>query len=787
MLNSKFNFSSIAKVALGITLFGAFAACKQEAQLDAKQLTFTVQDINIVPKPNAVKLNEGAFLFTDKTQVYIAEKEWLPLAEILQQPFHSAAGITINTASSLSEENYISIKKDTSLAPEHYELQVTSNHINIKASDYNGALYGLESILQLLPPQIESTSVVSKVTWAIPNVQITDGPRFSWRGVMLDVSRHFFKKEYVKEVIDELAFHKMNTLHLHLVDDQGWRIEIKKYPKLTEVGAFRVDQEGVNWRSRRTPELGEKATYGGYYTQEDLKEIVAYAQKKGIEVIPEIEMPAHVMSAIAAYPELSCTGEPIMVPSGSIWPITDIYCAGKDSTFEFLEDVLDEVMTIFPSKYIHVGGDEATKTEWKKCPHCQERIKTEKLSDVDELQSYFMKRIEKYIVSKNKQMIGWDEILEGGLAPEATVMSWRGFKGGWEASEQGHDVIMTPVSHCYFDYYQGPQDSEPEAFNAYTPLSQVYTFDPVVDSMSTEQASHILGGQANLWSEYIPTTTHSEYMLYPRLSAMSEALWSEKEQKNWPDFSRRVQVQMQRYAFGDINYAKSAYSIMANDSAAIAQKAIVVKLTTEFPNADIRYTLDGSEVDKAAKKYTDSIMITKSGTLKAAVFKDGEPYGAEFKKHYQLHKALGKNITFTKQPYRAYRGSGPFTLVNGLGGSLDFHDGKWQAWLDSDMEAIIDLGEQTLIHNVQVSALESQGSGINFPTAVTVWVSKDGKHFTDETQLKRPFTKNANRSKYVFDLELKKQEVQYLKIVANNYKTGLGGGSFIFLDEIVVE
>src|SRR5690606_28139878 len=349
-----------------------------------------------------------------------------------------------------------------------------------------------------------------------------------------------------------------------LVDDQGWRIEIKKYPKLTEIGGFRNDQEDSHRDGRRVTTPEDDATYGGFYTQEDIKEIVAYAQSKGVRVVPEIEMPAHVMSAIAAYPELSCFETPIGVPSGGVWPITEIYCAGKESTFEFLENVLLEVMELFPSEYIHVGGDEATKTNWEKCPHCQKRMKDEGLASVDELQSYFIKRMERFIASHDRKLIGWDEILEGGLAPEATVMSWRGFEGGMEAANQGHDVVMTPTSYMYFDYYQGPQNEEPLAWGGYIPLSKVYEFDPVVETMTPEQAKHVLGGQANVWSEQIKTAAHSQYMIYPRLAALSEAVWSPKESRDWDDFSKRILTLFERYEYLDINYAKSAYLVMAD-------------------------------------------------------------------------------------------------------------------------------------------------------------------------------------------------------------------------------
>ena len=414
----------------------------------------------------------------------------------------------------------------------------------------------------------------SDVQWILPNIVIKDAPRYKWRGLMLDVSRHFFDKEYIKEVISNLSMHKMNVLHLHLVDDQGWRIEIKKYPKLTEKGAWRVDQESAAWNGRRETTADEKGTYGGFLTQEDLREIVAYGQSLNVEIIPEIEMPAHVSSAIASYPELSCFEKPIGVPSGGLWPITDIYCAGKESTFKFLEDVLTEVMDIFPSQYIHIGGDEATKTNWDICPHCQKRIKEEGLKDSHELQSYFITRIEKFINSKGKKLMGWDEILEGGLAPNATVMSWRGVKGGIEAAEQGHDVVMTPNSHCYFDHYQGPMNDEPKAWGGYLPLSKVYQFDPVVESMTPEQASHVLGGQANLWTEFVPTNEQSEYMIYPRIAALSEAVWSPKESKDWNNFSSRVKQLFKRYDVKGLNYAKSVYLVSSNSQISLENKSV---------------------------------------------------------------------------------------------------------------------------------------------------------------------------------------------------------------------
>lgn len=420
-----------------IVLF-AMTACGEE-----ERTVFTENDIKIIPKPEKVELKVGAFRF-DKYTKFVVPNEFAGVTKVLLDKFSSAAGWKLNIVETPPSKNYVKLVLDPALEDEAYTINVSGQKVHVAANGYSGFLYGLETIRQLLPVAIESNARVANVVWDIPAVQITDSPRFKWRGFMMDVSRHFFDKEYILSTIDQLALLKMNTLHLHLVDDQGWRIEIKKYPKLTEVGGFRVDQEDKHWDARPTPELGEEATYGGFYTQEDIREIVAYATSRGINVVPEIEMPAHVMSAIAAYPQLSCFQDPIMVPSGGVWPITEIYCAGKESTFEFLENVLVEVMELFPSQYIHVGGDEATKTNWEKCPDCNKRVKAEGLANVEELQSYFIKRMERFISSKGRTLIGWDEILEGGLAPGATVMSWRGFEGGLEASEAGHDVVMSP-------------------------------------------------------------------------------------------------------------------------------------------------------------------------------------------------------------------------------------------------------------------------------------------------------------------------------------------------------
>jgi len=372
--------------------------------------------------------------------------------------------------------------------------------------------------------------------------------RFAWRGMHLDVSRHFFPKEFIKTYIDLIAMHKMNVFHWHLTDDNGWRIEIKKYPKLTSVSAWRVDREDQTWREVTPPKPGEKATYGGFYTQEDIREIVKYASERQVMILPEIEMPGHTSEVFAAYPSLSCSGKKMYVRPGSYWPNEDIFCAGNDSVFVFLEDVLDEVMELFPGPYIHIGGDEADKTNWKKCPKCRQRMKDEHLNNEDELQSWFIKRMENYLVAHGKKLIGWDEILEGGLAPEATVMSWRGIAGGVASARQGHDAVMSPGTHCYFDHYQADPEFEPEAIGGFTTLKKVYSYEPVPEELTPDEARHILGAQGNVWTEFIPAPEHAEYMAVPRMTALAEVVWSPDSKRNWEDFRERLGLSGLLYA-----------------------------------------------------------------------------------------------------------------------------------------------------------------------------------------------------------------------------------------------
>lgn len=751
------------------------------------QKIFTEKDIQIIPKPMNLVIQGGIFQFSNNTKFVVNNDFQKEIATALITKFEKAAGWRPEISNVVPQSNYIQFKVDQTLNKEAYKLEVNAKNITITAKGNAGFIYGLESIRQLLPSAIESKNIVSNIKWEIPNVIITDEPRFQWRGLMLDLSRHFFDKNYVLETIDRLAMLKMNVLHLHLVDDQGWRMEIKKYPKLTEVGAWRVDQENVIWNARLTVNPDEKGTYGGFLTQDELKEIVKYAATKNIEIIPEIEMPAHVSSAIASYPELACFNQRIGVPSGGLWPITDIYCAGKETTFEFLQNVIDEVIAVFPSKYIHIGGDEATKTNWEKCPYCQKRMKDNGLKDVHELQSYFVKRMEKYINSKGRKLIGWDEILDGGIDPTATVMSWRGDKIGAEAVQKGHDVIMTPESHCYFNFYQGPQNEEPLAFDGYTPLSKVYEFDPIVSAISPADAKHVLGGQANLWSEHLPGPKDSEYMIFPRLAALSEALWSPKESRNWNDFTTRLTPLLQRYDYLGINYSKSAYLVTASSTADLVQKQINITLKNEFPNPDIRYVLGDKTLAGNAVKYTNPIQFKETTILKASLYQNEKLVGKIFTDTIIFHKAFAHKVMYLTPYNQNYKGDGPFQMVNTIRGSKNFHDGQWQAWLINDMELVIDLEKQESVEQVIVGALENQGSGVYFPIQIKVLLSTDGITYKEVGKISRPFAVNANSELKDFKINFGKQSARYVKVIAGNLKKSpKGEDSWLFVDEILV-
>ncbi len=590
--------------------------------------------ISIIPKPQKIEVQSGSFHFTNKIVVVTNwnSEEVNNTIAYFSNKLKKVGDFEIKKSAELPTGNesviIIKHKEDSNFGKEEYNLTVSEKNITIESAEANGLFYAFQTIMQLLPAEVFSNTNVKNINLSMPCVTISDKPKYKWRGFMLDVSRHFFPKKFIFQVLDYLAIHKINKFHWHLVDDQGWRIEIKKYPKLTSIGAWRIQREDKDhpWHTNREPRRkGEKSTYGGYYTQDDIREIVKYAKDRFITIVPEIEMPGHCTSALAAYPQYSCTGGPFDIPAWSIWKERNIYCAGNDETFEFLTNILSEVIELFPGQYIHIGGDEALKKAWEVCPKCQARIKRENLENVEELQSYFVKRIEKFINSKGRSLIGFDEILEGGLSPNATVLSWTGLNGGIAAARQGHDVVFSPTAYCYFDYYQGDRKYEPLAYPKFLPIKRVYSFDPSLkDSLTEKDRKYILGVQANLWTEYVPTESQAEYMMFPRLAAISDVAWRESENRNWDDFTERLEKQFKRYDALGVNYSTTSYNVTAKYEVDKKSHNIIVTLENELGNAQIRYTTDGSEPNEKSQLYDGPFHTNENVKIKAATFKNGK-------------------------------------------------------------------------------------------------------------------------------------------------------------------
>jgi hexosaminidase len=749
----------------------------------------------LIPDPVEMKLKSGHFsLEQDANITWSGGVAAAIMAEELATTLRPATGYELTTAEGAEGDIRLIIEAGAEWKKEEYRLAVQRKSVTLTAGTSEGLFRGIQTVRQLLPPQIFGAVTAEDVKWTMPCATVTDYPRFGWRGMHLDVSRHFFDVEFVKRYIDILAMHKLNVFHWHLVDDQGWRIEIKKYPKLTETGAWRVDREEMPWDSREPQKPGEKATYGGFYTQKEIREVVDYAARKFITVVPEIEMPAHVGAALAAYPEYSCTGGPFTVPSGGVWPITDIYCAGKDETFTFLEDVLTEVIDLFPSEYIHVGGDEADKTEWRECPDCQARIREEGLAGEAGLQSYFIKRIEKFLNSKGRKLIGWDEILQGGLAPEATVMSWQGFEGGVAAARSGHKAVMTPVSHCYFNVYQGDPATEPESFRGLLTLKKVYSFEPVPTELSGEEARFIIGAQGCLWTEYITDGATAEYMVLPRLTALSEVVWTPAEKRDWDGFNRSLPKMMARFDAAGINYSRGSYHVDMSASWDESSGSIILEMISEQPSPEIRYTTDGTDPDAGSQVYDKPLKMSGKATVKAAVFDNGKMMGEISTKSININKATGMKVQYNIPFSDRYKGHGDGTLVNGITGSGDFNDGQWQGFEGTHMDVIIDLGKVTDVSSIGSSFMAAVGSWIFLPKSVEYSWSADGDTYTDLSPLMTGVDpKVQDKMSGPYFTAFPAVNARYIHVIARgeitcpSWHAGAGNKAWLFCDEIVVE
>ena len=755
----------------------------------------TEQEANyqVIPLPQEVSLTQGN-PFKLNGNVLIAYPENNALlqrnAEFLSEYIRQSTGYAPKTKAIAAGEqvkNAITLGLDPDIAnKEGYVLTTTPEGISINGQTENGVFYGIQTLRKSIPAEAKGATIL------IPAGEIKDEPRFSYRGMHLDVGRHFFPIEFIKKYIDLLALHNMNTFHWHLTEDQGWRIEIKKYPKLTEIGS----QRSRTVIGRNTQEY-DNTPYGGFYTQEEAKEIVKYAQERYITVIPEVDLPGHMLAALAAYPEMGCTGGPYEVcPRWGVFE--DVLCIGNDKTMQFLEDVMSEIIEIFPSEYVHIGGDEAPRDRWKECPKCQARIKAEGLkadknhTAEDRLQSYCMTRIEKFLNSKGRRIIGWDEILEGDVAPNATVMSWRGASGGIKAAQMGHDVIMTPNTYCYFDYYQtADTKDEPLGIGGYVPIEKVYSLEPTFD-LNEEQKKHIIGAQANLWTEYIATTEHVEYMVLPRMAALAEVQWTQPEKKDFKDFTTRLASLMKFYQRDGFNYAKHVFDLKVDFTPDVAKKAVVVTLST-IDDAPIYYTLDGTEPTTASLKYIEPVVITETADFQAVVIRP-EGKSKVVNKKISFNKATYCPIELTFQPSEKYKFGGAITLVDGMKGNDSYATGAWLGFVGGDVEAIIDLGQETEIKRVATNAIVDMSAWIMGSTGLVVSISDDNKEFREVAAKDIPAETNIDKKGVEnYEITFDPVKARYVKVVIKRSPAlpkghaGEGKAAYMFIDEVEVD
>ncbi|MEM6722701.1 MAG: beta-N-acetylhexosaminidase [Bacteroidota bacterium] len=750
------------RIVLFLTVVGYLSACSSVNT--NPEIQYAVSAISVIPKPLEISKGEGFFILSPAIRLS-ADEELAEERAYFNRLYQQVSGKSMKLVKP-EEPASIQLKLDpqlNALGGEGYVLSVQSERLVLRSATNAGIFRGIQTIRQLLPAHFNAAEPATLFShWAIQEVEVTDKPRFRWRGLLLDCCRHFMEKEFVKRYIDLLAFYKMNTLHWHLTEDQGWRIEIDQYPKLTSVGAWRTETDG-------TP-------YGGFYTKEDIREVVDYARSRHITIVPEIEMPGHSVAALAAYPYLSCTGEPIKVETE--WGVfKDIYCAGNDSTFQFLENVLTEVMELFPGTYIHIGGDEAPKTRWNACPKCQKRMADEGLEDANELQAYFIQRIEAFVNQHDRRIIGWDEILEGGLAENAAVQSWRGFEGAIEAVSHGQPAVVSPTSHAYFDYPVNNID-----------LQKVYQFDPIPEGLDAQAAQLILGGECNMWSERAPQEL-VDSKVFPRILAMTEVLWTPKQLQDYPDFYLRVQAQYAHLDALGVDYGLESPPVkimaMENDS------ALLLNLRTTAPGTKVSYTVN----DGPAKDLSSSAPFLRgAGILKIIPERNGKLYGDTITQAFVHHKAYFKHPELEAEYSPSYTASGPGTLTNGLLGGENFKDGNWQGFWDQSVRFIVDLGEEKTINHLEIGALQYNNAWIFFPEKVqyAIWRKPSDRKKTIGTARSNIDPKAKGQLIQRYPLEFPSTIARFIEVVVPNFGTcpdwhdAAGSPTWLFLDELVV-
>ena len=744
----------------------------------------TQRDVAIVPTPLSMEKGTGSFTFGPNTVITVPTEEQKPVAGLFASLFTRSAGFTPKVQ--VGTEGDVCLELDKNLPEDAYEMQVSSGQIRVKASDSKGLFYGLQNLRLLLPPAIESSTAQDTVEWTVPEMTVKDAPRFGYRGFMLDVSRYFLPKEELLRMIDCMALLKLNRLHLHLTDDNGWRLEIKKYPKLTEVGAWKVDRQHLPFPERRNPKRGEPATVGGYYTQADMKEIIAYAADRQIEIIPEIDIPAHSNAALASYPEYAC---PVVKDFIGVIPglggknAEIIFCGGNEKTYEFLQDVLDEVIALFPSRYIHLGGDEATKTNWKKCPLCQARIREEHLADEEALQGYFMGRMSDYVRSKGKEVMGWDELTNSKLPEDAIIFGWQGFgNAALKAAEQGHRFVMTPARVAYLIRYQGPQWFEPLTYFGNNTLKGLFDYEPVQEGWKPEYEKLLMGVQASMWTEFCNKPEDVFYLVFPRLAALAEIAWVPKNQKDWNVFLKGLDNYTAHLEQKDVVYARSMFNIqhriIPNDNG-----ALTLTLECERPDVDIHYTLDGTEPTATSPRYTQALTLKENVTVKAATFAGNEQQGKTLILPVEWNKATAKPLVNAA--------SGMEVLVNGLRGSLKQTDFEWYT---GAMSVTVDLQQPEDIRSCTAGCITNYGMAVHKPKSMTVELSDDNLHFKEAGKLTFTDDEIFREGNFIEDLriDVDHARARYIRFIfeapsncpADHVRPGQP--SRVYLDELII-